>query len=66
MKLTNATYLNVNGINRRALRDNRNIIYELLESYNKEGLIMSYTFEDFYREFIKKHVDKLTTKERLR
>jgi hypothetical protein len=35
------------------LRDNRNIIHELLESYNKEGLIMSYTFEDFYREFTK-------------
>jgi hypothetical protein len=46
--------------------DHSTTVYQLYEFYKLEGLMMSYTYEDFYRDFTKDHVDKLTPEERLK
>jgi hypothetical protein len=46
--------------------DHSTTVYQLYEHYKLEGLMMSYTYEDFYRDFTKDHLDKLTPEERLK
>lgn len=46
--------------------DHSTTVYQLYEFYKLEGLVMSYTYEDFYRDFTKDHLDKLTPEERLK
>ena len=41
------------------------VLYQLFEGYEKEGLAMSYTMEDFRRDYLKEHVKELTPEERL-
>lgn len=45
--------------------DHSTTVYQLYEHYKMEGLVMSYTYEDFYRDFTKDHLNKLTLEERL-
>jgi hypothetical protein len=40
------------------------LLLELLENYRGEGVVMSYTMEDFDRWYFKKHFAKLTPEER--
>jgi hypothetical protein len=40
-------------------------VYQLYQLYNVEGVAMSYTWDDFYRDFTKEHLDWLTPEERL-
>jgi predicted transcriptional regulator len=42
------------------------IINDLYEKYETEGLIMPYTVEDYYKDFTKRHLDWLTTEDRLK
>jgi hypothetical protein len=41
------------------------LLDRLFEGYQREGLTMPYTMEDFRREYIKEHLKDLTLKERL-
>ncbi len=45
--------------------DHSTTIYRLYEIYNVEGMDMAYTYEDFYRDFTKQHLNWLTMEERL-
>jgi hypothetical protein len=47
-------------------KNNRSMLRQLVETYSKEGLIMAYTFEDFYRDFTRDHVHFLTPEERMK
>ena len=40
-------------------------LWQLLAGYQGEGVTMSYTMEDFRRDFLKEHLGQLTPKERL-
>ena len=42
------------------------IIYQLLENYQQEKFIMSYTVQDFHKEYIRGHLDLLPTDEVLK
>jgi hypothetical protein len=43
--------------------DRAALLYQLFALYRKEGLVVSYTMEDFRREFIKEHRPELTPQE---
>jgi hypothetical protein len=38
---------------------------QLSEGYEREGLTMPYTMEDFRRDYVKEHLKKLTLEERV-
>jgi hypothetical protein len=45
--------------------DTNSLLGRLLEGYQREGVAMSYTIEDFRRDYTKDHLNFLTPKERL-
>jgi len=45
--------------------DNSTIINQLYHHYRVEGIAMSYTFQDYYRDFTKENLGLLTAEERL-
>jgi hypothetical protein len=47
-------------------RDHSTVINDLFQAYQVEGISMPYTFEDYYKDFTKRHLDWLTTEERLK
>lgn len=47
------------------LKENEKMLRKLYNFYNKEGAIMSYTYEDFLRDFKKEFIEELTVEERL-
>jgi hypothetical protein len=46
--------------------DTSTLLGTLFEGYQREGLAMPYTMEDFRREYVKEHLEDLTPEERLR
>ncbi len=42
------------------------VIHELFQHYQLEGVLMSYTVNDYYRDFTRSHLDWLTPEERVR
>ena len=52
------------GAYRRRSADTSLLLEQLLESLPGEGSAMSYTMEDFRRDYLKKHLAKLTPEER--
>ncbi|MGH7599741.1 MAG: hypothetical protein ACREOI_25585 [bacterium] len=46
--------------------DHSTVIEQLYQRYRVEGIAMSYTWDDFYRDFTKENLDKLTAEERLK
>ena len=44
--------------------DTSTLINRLLEGYQREGVTMSYTMEDFRREYVLEHFQRLTPEER--
>jgi len=46
--------------------DHSTIIKDLYEYYQVEGIVMPYTWEDYYKDFTRRHLDYLTTEERLK
>ena len=47
-------------------KDHSTIISKLYKRYQVEGITMPYTWNDFYREFTREHLDMLSTEERLK
>jgi hypothetical protein len=45
--------------------DTSTLLGKLFEGYEREGLIMTYTMEDFRRDYVKEHLKDLTPDERL-
>jgi hypothetical protein len=45
--------------------DTSTLLGQLFEGYEREGLTMPYTMEDFRRDYVKEHLKDLTLKERL-
>jgi hypothetical protein len=45
--------------------DTSTLIYQLFESFEREEIAVSYTMEDFRRDFVKEHFKDLTPEERL-
>lgn len=45
--------------------DTSTVLGQLFEGYQREGLKMSYTMEDFRRDYVKEHLKDLTLEERL-
>jgi len=45
--------------------DTSTLLGQLFEGYEREGLVMSYTMEDFRRDYVKEHLKELTLRERL-
>jgi len=45
--------------------DTSTLLGQLFEGYEREGLVMSYTMEDFRRDYVKEHLSELTLEERL-
>jgi hypothetical protein len=45
--------------------DTSTLLSELFEGYEREGLAMPYTMEDFRRDYVKEHLKDLTPEERL-
>jgi hypothetical protein len=45
--------------------DTSTLLGQLFEGYEREGLAMPYTMEDFRRDYVKEHLKDLTVKERL-
>jgi hypothetical protein len=45
--------------------DTSTLLGQLFEGYEREGLTMPYTMEDFRRDYVKEHLKKLTLEERL-
>jgi len=46
--------------------DHSTVINDLFNNYQVEGITMPYTFEDYYKDFTRRHLDWLTTEERLK
>jgi hypothetical protein len=46
-------------------RETSTLLYQLFEGYQREGIAMPYTMEDFKRDFLKEHLKDLTPQERL-
>jgi hypothetical protein len=46
--------------------DHSTVIEQLYHRYRVEGIAMSYTWDDFYRDFTRENLDKLTAEERLK
>jgi hypothetical protein len=46
--------------------DHSTVINDLFQTYQVEGITMPYTFEDYYRDFTRRHLDWLTAEERLK
>jgi hypothetical protein len=42
------------------------VINDLYQYYQVEGIAMPYTWDDYYKDFTKRHLDRLTTEERLK
>jgi hypothetical protein len=47
-------------------KDHSTIVKKLYRHYQVEGIIMPYTWDDFYREFTKEHLDLLPAEDRLK
>src|SRR5262249_36657429 len=45
--------------------DTSTLLGKLFEGYEREGLTMPYTMQDFRRDYVKEHLEKLTLEERL-
>src|SRR5262249_23531038 len=45
--------------------DTSTLLARLFKGYQREGLTMPYTMEDFRRDYVKEHLKKLTLEERL-
>src|SRR4029077_1353506 len=45
--------------------DTSTLLGQLFEGYEREGLAMPYTMEDFRRDYVKEHLKDLTLQERL-
>jgi hypothetical protein len=45
--------------------DTSTLLGQLFEGYEREGLTMPYTMEDFRRDYVKEHLKDLTPDERL-
>jgi hypothetical protein len=45
--------------------DTSTLLGQLFEGYEREGLTMPYTMQDFRRDYVKEHLKDLTLKERL-
>jgi hypothetical protein len=41
------------------------LLDQLIEGYQREGVVMPYTMEDFRRDYLKEHIKQLSAKERL-
>ena len=52
------------GTYRRRSEDTSSLLKQLFERLKSEGVTMSYTMQDFRRDFMKEHLPKLTPKER--
>jgi hypothetical protein len=53
------------GAYRRRSEDSSGLLGQLFEGLRREGFAMSFTMEDFRRQFIKEHLPQLTVEERL-
>jgi hypothetical protein len=53
------------GHYRQHSRETSTLLYQLFEGYQREGIAMPYTMEDFKRDFVKEHLKDLTPYERL-
>jgi hypothetical protein len=42
------------------------VINQLFENYQLEGITMPYTMEDFQKDYIKEHIDVISTEDRLK
>src|SRR5205823_9016250 len=51
------------GAYRRRSENTSALLVQLLERFQGEGLLMSYTMEDFQRDYVKEHFPKLTPAE---
>jgi hypothetical protein len=47
-------------------KDHTTLIKKLYAHYQVEGIVMPYTWNDFYREFTKEHLDLLPAEDRLK
>ena len=52
------------GVYRQRSEDTSALLRQLFEKFRKEGFAMSFTMEDFRRQYVKEHFAQLTPKER--